>query len=172
MRRGTTRLGTAAAFSLTALVMGGSASIAQEASAPVVDVAVLEALCAANTPDEPSRANCLNVTHTYLVPGSGPSLAPSVEPSEVDVDALEALCVGHAPDQPELANCLAVIHVYIVPGSAPEPPFPPAPSLGFTYIDQNLSVTLLGVRLGDARTGRSIEPRPAVGVDAGPLQGT
>ena len=126
-------------------VLGVSVGSHAQDPSPAIDLAVLEALCDANTPDEPSLANCLAVTHKYLVPVSGPTPGPLGEPGPIDVAALDALCETNTPDQGELANCLAVIHAYL-----DQPLALALPSLGFTYDDPNLSVTLLGVEWSGA----------------------
>lgn len=63
--------------------------------------------------------------------------APSNARSEIGAEALETLCEQNTPDGDELASCLDVVHRYLVPGSGP--------SIGFTYEDDNLSVTLVDV---------------------------
>ena len=67
------------ASALVALALAGSATslhaqdAAPEASQAPLDVAVLEALCEANTDDAADERVCLRVVHDFLIPGSGPA---------------------------------------------------------------------------------------------------
>ena len=89
---------------------------------------------------------------------------PAPTAGSVDAATLEALCAANTPDEAALANCLAVVHIYLVPGSgtdqtatppespAAAPPSPSGPSLGYTFVDPNLAVSLLRVEWVTAGT--------------------
>src|SRR5262245_56295032 len=87
MRTGITRARRALAFGLIAVLVFTAQAAGQSpppSAAPgSVDAATLEALCAANTPDEGALANCLAVVHAYLVPGSGTDQPPAAPETPV-----------------------------------------------------------------------------------------
>ena len=67
---------------LMGLLVAASAATASghetsEATEPLPDVAVLEALCMANTDEADDEHTCLDVVHRFLVPGSDPQVLGS-----------------------------------------------------------------------------------------------
>ena len=104
-----------------------------------------------------ARSLALAAVLAIGAPAAAQSPSSAVVPTLVDPAALEALCAANTPDAASLATCLDVVHRYLVPGSG-TPSTPPSasaspetaapsslPSLGFTYADPNLAVSLLRV---------------------------
>lgn len=96
----------------TVLTVTGSLAVTAADTVGEVDATALEALCAANAPDDGALDDCLTVVHHYLVPGSGPTIGDRVEEGGLGVTladvAWDAEVAGVVPT---VGETFVAIHV-------------------------------------------------------------